>query len=331
MKKIYYAILFFTMALFLTACGEEGEIEADENFPDRDIEMVIPFGPGGATDAIFRIIAEEAEEYLGVSIVPTNMDGGGSTIGSRYVKDSSPDGYTILASHDTIATNYLSGTADYSFDAFEPISLLTETPNIPSVNSDSDMETALDVVQYIEEQPGVVSVGMIPGSTDHFFMAQFMQINEIDEEKVNLIGYADTGSQVEALLANDIEFSMLNIPSGRSYFEAGSLRPVGIAGEDRLEEHLPETPTLIELGIEFTHSTNRGIWAPEGTPEEHIDIISQAFESALQNEDVIDQINNQLGSVAKHLPPEEFEEYLVNLEEELNEVAQNIDFGEVEE
>jgi tripartite-type tricarboxylate transporter receptor subunit TctC len=91
------------------------------NYPDEQIRLVIPYSPGGATDIIFRLVATELEDELGVAVVPVNMSGASATIGSREVRNADPDGYTILGSHDVIAAAYLSGVVDYSFDAFEPI------------------------------------------------------------------------------------------------------------------------------------------------------------------------------------------------------------------
>ena len=106
---------------------------AHADYPEQDIRLIIPYGPGGATDIIFRLVSQEAEQHLGASIVPVNMAGAGATLGSRNVKDATPDGYTLLGSHDTIALSKLAGTVDYSYDAFEPIALLTQTINIPTI------------------------------------------------------------------------------------------------------------------------------------------------------------------------------------------------------
>ncbi len=107
-----------------------------QDFPEREIQLIIPYGPGGATDIIFRLIAAEAEQYLGATIVPVNVAGAGATRGSRQVLEAEPDGYTLLGSHDTIALSKLAGMVDYSYDAFEPVALLTQTINIPTSNSD---------------------------------------------------------------------------------------------------------------------------------------------------------------------------------------------------
>nr|WP_082412128.1 tripartite tricarboxylate transporter substrate binding protein [Thalassobacillus devorans] len=333
-----FLLIFF--AISLVACGTSGQSNstkeasadasksseaASSDFPKKPIKLVIPYGPGGATDVIFRLVAKEAEKHLGQPVVPVNMEGAGATLGARHVKDAKPDGYTILGSHDTIATSYLSGSSDFSFDAFEPISLLTKTINIPSVNAESGIETAAEFVEYVKANPGKAKISMIPGSTSHFFMAQFLAETGIPEENINFVGYPGTGDEVAALYANEVDFSMLNIPSGKGFYDDGSLTPVGIAHNERLEL-LPDTTTLNEQGIEIENATNRGLFAPKGTPDEHIAVIEEAFKKALESEEVQNKVNNELGSITSFLPRDEYKKFLEEREATLTEIAEGIDF-----
>ncbi len=295
------------------------------DFPTQDIRLVIPYGPGGATDIIFRLISQEAERDLGVSIVPVNMAGAGATLGSRNVKDSRPDGHTLLGSHDTIALSKLAGMVDYSYDAFEPIALLTQTINIPTAHANHEVQNADQIADYVRENPGQVRFSMIPSSTDHFFWAQFFQEVGIDMADVRLVGYPDTGEQVSALMAEEIDFAMFNLPSGGAFFEDGTFRPLGVAHPERLDS-LPDVPTLRELGIEMDHSTSRGIFAPKGTPQEVLDIIAAAYGQALENENLQSRIENEFGSVVRFLAGDDYLEFLEENEAALSAAAENIDF-----
>ncbi len=295
------------------------------DFPTQDIRLVIPYGPGGATDIIFRLISQEAERDLGVSIVPVNMAGAGATLGSRNVKDSRPDGHTLLGSHDTIALSKLAGMVDYSYDAFEPIALLTQTINIPTAHANHEVQSADQIADYVRENPGRVRFSMIPSSTDHFFWAQFFQEVGIDMADVRLVGYPDTGEQVSALMAEEIDFAMFNLPSGGAFFEDGTFRPLGVAHPERLDS-LPDVPTLRELGIEMDQSTSRGIFAPKGTPQEVLDIIAAAYGQALENENLQSRIENEFGSVVRFLAGDDYLEFLEENEAALSAAAENIDF-----
>ena len=197
--------------------------------------------------------------------------------------------------------------------------------NIPAVNAESDITGIEDALAHIRDNGA--RIGMIPTSTDHFFWVMFLNAAGIPLDEVRLIGYPDTGSQVPALLANEIDFTMLNLPSGGSFFEDGSFRPIGVAHDERLGR-LPDTPTIQEQGLEVLHSTNRGLFAPLGTPPERIEIIAEAFRRALENEELVERITNEFGSVVNFLPPDEYQEFLDNSQESLGVVAREIDFDQ---
>ncbi|MGO2241054.1 MAG: Bug family tripartite tricarboxylate transporter substrate binding protein [Halomonas sp.] len=318
-----------TLSTTLAAIGLASSLAiattAQADYPEQDVRLIIPYGPGGATDILFRLISQEAEKTLGESIVPVNMAGAGATLGSRNVKDANPDGYTLLGSHDTIALSKLAGTVDYSFDAFEPIALLTQTINIPTTYSNHPVQNADAIADYVSEHPGQVRFSMIPSSTDHFFWSQFFQEAGIDMADVRLVGYPDTGQQVSALLAEEVDFAMFNLPSGRAFFEDGSFRALGIAHSERLDS-MPDVPTLREQGINMDHSTSRGIFAPKGTPQEIIDTLSDAYGNALENKEVRSRIENEFGSVVRFLAGDDYQTFLDENEAALSAAAENIDF-----
>lgn len=295
------------------------------DYPEQEIELIIPYGPGGATDVIFRLIAEEAEQYLGQSIVPVNMAGAGATRGSRHVLEADPDGYTLLGSHDTIALSNLAGMVDYSYMDFDPIALLTQTINIPSTYPDHPIQSADDIADYVEENPGEVRFSMIPTSTDHFFWAQFFEAADIDMDDIGFVSYDDTGSQVSALMAGDIDFAMLNLPSGGSYFEDESLVPLAVAHPERLDA-LPDTPTLREVGIDLDNATSRGLFAPPGTPDDVIETVADAFGRALESEELQKRIDEEFGTIVNFLDGQEYIDFLEENEENLSKAAEGIDF-----
>jgi tripartite-type tricarboxylate transporter receptor subunit TctC len=310
-------------AAMATALGSVPAVA--DTFPEREIQMIIPFGPGGATDIIFRLIATEAEQHLGGTIVPVNMAGAGATRGSRHVLDSDADGYTVLASHDTIALSQLAGMVDYSYDAFAPVALLTQTINMPATYADHPVQSADEIAAYVAANPGEVRFGMIPTSTDHFFWAQFFEAAGIDMNDVRLVGYADTGEQVAAMLAQELDFAMFNLPSGGSHFEAGTFRPLGVAHVERLEA-IPDVPTLNELGISLEHATSRGVFAPLGTPQEAIDALAAAFGQALENPEIRERIETDFCSVVRFLEGDDYRAFLEQNKASLTLAAQSIDF-----
>jgi len=344
MMKLMSVFLSIIMVLTVVGCGSTNSTNTSANdstnnsatnenaskgettssdYPNQQIKMIIPYGPGGATDIIFRLIASHAERNLGQTIVPVNVEGASSTNGSRQVKDAAPNGYTILASHDVIATAYFAGVVDYSFEAFEPVAMLTQTPNIPTVHKDTGWKNMSDFVNYIKENPGEVKWSMTPGSTDHFFIAQLMKAAGLDLDSLKLIGYQGTGEQINALLAQQINGAMTNYTSGKAYFD-NEFVALGVAHDERLAE-ADQIPTLIEQGINMTNATSRGIFAPKGTPEEIIIKIEEAFRKAMEDPEVQSKIK-ELGSIPRFKPHNEYKQFVSDLQTELGELAKNMEF-----
>ncbi|MGK0544851.1 Bug family tripartite tricarboxylate transporter substrate binding protein [Halomonas cupida] len=300
---------------------------AADDYPEHDIRMVIPYGAGGPTDIIFRQIAREAEKELGVSIIPVNMTGAGATLGSRHVKDSEPDGYTILGGHDNIALSYIAGMVDYSYDAFSPVARVTQTFNMPTTYPDHPVEDASEIRQYIEDHPGEVKFSMIPTSTDHFFWMQMFDAMDIDVNDVKLISYPDTTEQMSALMAKEIDFTITNAACCSSFYADGTFRPLGVAHSERLSgDTLSDIKTFKEMGIDMESATSRGIFAPAGIPQERIDILADAFETALENETLREKLITELGSEPSFLAGQEYQQFLTANQESLEKVAENISF-----
>lgn len=311
-------------SLLLTACGDgSAEGEAQDDFPTSDIEMVIPYPPGGGSDVLFRLMAEYAEDELGQNIVPVNVEGASATVGSRQVMDSDPDGYTILASHQVVAAAYHTNIVDYGFDAFEPIALGTVTPHLPSVSAEfaeeHDIEGLEDFLEYVEENPNTVNWGFTTGSEDHYSIAAVLDTAGLDTDILNYVNYDGTGPQYAGLISGEIQGMTGDYASAEGYIEDGSLMPLGIVAEER-DPNLPDLPTVQEQGVDYELTVDRGFFAPEGTPEEHIEVLAEAFEAAVSNPDFQEDVED-LGSYANFLGPEDYQEHLDQLDGAMSELA----------
>ena len=328
MKQLVHVSLVSTIALALSGCGgsteEPGSTSAEGAFPDCQVRLVIPYSPGGGTDIIFRTVASYAEESLGREIVPVNMPGASATVGSREVKNAEPDGCTLLGSHDTIITANLAGIVDYGIDAFEPVSLLTKTPNIAVVGKDLNVENASEFQKYVTDNAGDVAWGITPGSTSHFFAQMMVERMGLPDDSVRLVAYDGTSSAATAVLAGDLQGVMSDYATSESQLESGDLESIGVAHEERLAQ-FPDEETFIEQGIDMTHATNRGVYAPTGTPEEIVTILDEAFQAAMADPELIEEIED-LGSVPTYMPAEEYKDFLIDLEAEMTELSKGMEF-----
>jgi tripartite-type tricarboxylate transporter receptor subunit TctC len=297
---------------------------ADIDYPNSQIRLIIPYSPGGGTDVIFRIFASYAEKELGTTIVPVNMPGANATIGAREVKNADPDGYTILGHNDVLSIAKLTGMTDYSFDAFEPVSLLTVTPNMAIIHSQYGWTDIKEFVDYVKNNPGEVKWGATPGSTSHIFMQMMMNEAGIESDEMKMIGYEGTGEAIRAIQAGEIHGTMGNVPSSLGFLEDGTFVSLGLAHRERLSG-VPDISTFHEQDLDMIHATNRGVFAPKGTPDEILQKIEHAFRKASENPELQRKIED-VGSIVDYIPRDEYKIFLGDTEERLKKVMENMDF-----
>ena len=285
MKRLLLPILAFSLVLAFSIQ------DASAAWPAKEIKLIIPFTPGGATDAIFRVTASGAEKVLGQTLVPVNMGGAGGSKGARFVKESKPDGYTILAGHDFLFTTYYGGLADFNYDAFEPVCLLTMTPNILAVHKDAPFNTFQEMVAYAKANPGKLSLTYSPASTGTLFFETLFETAKVDINLFRIVSINGTGPQVTNLLGKHVDLVMGNIPSIFEFVKDGRLKMLGVSHDKRLEL-IPDVPTFKELGMDFSFAVNRFIFVPKGTPREHIAALEKAYAISAKDPEVIKKIDD---------------------------------------
>ncbi|HEO8419351.1 TPA: tripartite tricarboxylate transporter substrate binding protein [Yersinia enterocolitica] len=328
MKKYLISIISIILILSLAACSSSSSSSSkSEEFPTKPVKLVIPYPPGGGTDVLFRLVAQYAEKHLGQTIVPTNMAGATSTVGSRFVKDAEPDGYTILGTHQVVATAEHTGVVDYGFSAFDPIVLMTSTPHIPSISKkfseEHNIKTMNDFIEYVKAG-NKVNWAYTVASEDHYSIAAMLDAAGVDPKSLNYIHYDGTGPQYAAILANQADGMIADYASGKGYYDDGTLVPLGMVFDER-NPFLPDVPTLKEQGIDFSVTVDRGILAPKGTDPERIKVINEAFKKALEDPELQQKIE-ELGSFPHYMTSEEYSNHVNELDSEMGKLAPKMEF-----
>lgn len=252
------------------------------DYPERPIRLVIPFGQGGATDSVGRMIAAPLEEALGVSVAVVNQPGAAGAVGLANVAQARPDGYTLaIGSDSSIAARPLMTESGYTAESFAPIARLVEAPIGFAVRADSPYETLDDLVEAMRagdllwSSPGTGSGPFLAAET---FFAQF----DLDATHINA---ASAGEAIVKLLSGEVAF----VSAAGSNFPAmldeneGLIRVLALASEERWPI-LPEVPTYSELGYDFVRGLWFGIVAPAGTPEDVLARLSDEIETILTAE-----------------------------------------------
>jgi tripartite-type tricarboxylate transporter receptor subunit TctC len=289
-------------------------------WPERPIRLVIPYAPGGGTDATVRLLAGPIGEALGQPLVIENRTGGAGTIGAAIVAQARPDGYTLLADPSAHALNHmLVRNLPFAYERdFAPIARLSVMPLIMVVPA---QERAPDLGGYIawaRGQGGRVtwaSAGI--GTASHLSGFLFVQRAGIDAAHAPYRG----GSQgAQAVLAGDTQFNFATAPSAIGLVQGGQLRAIAVSSAARMAA-LPEVPTVAEAALPgFELVEWIGLWAPAGTPPAILDRIQDAAARTLARPDIQARLT-ALGMEAAFLKRPDFAQFLAGQRALLTRVA----------
>ena len=264
-----------------------------QSYPTRPIRLVVPFGAGGGTDNLARIIEPHVSKALGQTLVIDNRPGGGSIIGMDAVAKAAPDGYTLVMTDTSIAVNPSLKTLPYdTLKDFEPVSLLATAPVILVAHPKVAAKTLQEFVKLAKEQPGKLNYASGGnGASTHLGGELLKLVAGID---VVHVPYKGTGPAMNDLIGGHVDVMFSGISSARPHLDAGALRAFAVTGDAR-NAAVPDVPTFAETGLGgVTASTYWGVLAPKGTPKEIVDRVSAEFAKAMRDPDVVARIA-QLG------------------------------------
>ena len=277
-------------------------------YPSRPIRLVVPFGPGGTTDVIARVVAQKLAVSLG-PIVVENKPGAGGNIAYEYVANAAPNGYTLLAAHPALTINpSLYGNVAYNpLTSFAPVVLMAATPLLLAVHPSLPARNVRELIALAKKRPGELTFASAGnGSTSHLAGDMFRNMAGI-----NLLHVPYKGAAPGMLdLVNGTMSLMINpLPEMLPFSRPGKIRALATTGKKR-SPVVPDLPTIDEAGIpRYEILTWAGIVAPAGVPKEIIARLNMEIIPILQMPDVREQMMG-LGYVILGSSPDEFAAYL---------------------
>lgn len=282
MKKLFIALLMSAVgALAFTPAM------AADDYPSKMIRLIVPFPPGGPTDALARRLAEGLSKTLGQTVVVENKAGAGGNIGSEFVANAKPDGYTLLfGTSGPLAIN-VSLYKSQGYDprtSFEPIARIGHLPNVLAVNAKLPVHNLKELLDYAKAHPDTLTFASSGnGASSHLAGVLF---NEMAGTNILHIPYRGTGPALNDLLGGQVSMVFTDILTALPHIKAGTLTAVGLASAER-SNALPDLQTLDEQGLEgYDVSVFFGIVAPKGTPAPIIKKLNTAFNDAMSDPDV---------------------------------------------
>lgn len=283
-RVIVHCLLIAVITALVGADLRSRMKEEGVDYPGRPIRLVVPFNPGGGSDTFARIIKAAIDEHqlLPEPLVIINRPGGSSTIGSRYVRDARPDGYTLLMLHDALITAKYAGTVSYGPEAFEPVAGTGKIDLVVAVHEDSPYRTLSDLLDAAEETPGEIVYGVNMGAPSHFLALRLEAARPGAKFRYTQAG--DGTDRLQKLVGGHIQAATFSATEYLNFREKG-LRGLAIFDEVR-RPSLPELPTAVEQGVDVVEVNMQYWWLPLGTPPERVDYLADVLRRAMETETV---------------------------------------------
>jgi tripartite-type tricarboxylate transporter receptor subunit TctC len=282
-----------------------------QDYPGKPVRILVPYGPGGATDIIARIVAAKLTESLGQSFVVENRPGANGNIALEAAAKAAPDGYTLLVGN--VSTNAINETIYAHQLTIRPsrdliaVTKLVEIPHIVVASAALPANNIAELIALAKKEPGKInfaSVGL--GSYPHLDMERFMKAAGVEFTHVPYKGGA--GQAIPAMVAGEVQLAFFNMASLLPHIKSGRLKALAAIPTQRLPE-LPNVATLAEQGYPGI-GTNawQGLFAPAATPKPVVDKLYAAVASALGRPEQKEGLAKQMMSVELSKSPQEFTE-----------------------
>ncbi|MDI6726097.1 MAG: tripartite tricarboxylate transporter substrate binding protein [Smithellaceae bacterium] len=267
------------LVLFLFSFIAIMPVQAAE-FPAKEVQVIIPWAAGGATDLIFRALAATTGKHLGKAVVIVNRPGGGSAVGYTEGMQARPDGHTLTSAVTPLTILPHQVTTVYTYRNFEPIINVVSDPSMFLVRADAPWKSLKEFIDYAKKNPGMITVGNSgAGGGVHLVALAFERAAGV---KFNHIPFSGGGPSITAILGGHVNAVSVSPPEGISHVQAGKLKIIALFADKRLEM-FPDVPTVKEQGTDFSMGMWRGLIAPKGTPPEAIKKLHDAFKAGMDD------------------------------------------------
>ena len=274
----------------VTACAAMPIAAHADTWPSKPITLVVPFPPGGPTDMVARVLAQNVGEQLGQSVIVDNKPGANGNIGNAFVAKAPADGYTVLYNTSSIALSpALYKKLSYNVNTeLAPVALTAVVPLALVVNPKTPVNSVAEFVKYAKDQKGKLSYGSAGnGNVTHLAAFQLVQHFGIEATHVPYKGSAPADVD---LVAGQIDFLTDTINSVSAFIKDGKLKLLAVSTSKRLP-NFPQAPTLAESGMTgYESGAWQGVMVPAKTPKDVVDKLNAAINKALKDPEVLKKL-----------------------------------------
>lgn len=265
-----------------------------EGFPGRPVKIIVPFGPGGATDLAARVVAKGMSESWGQAIVVENRAGADGNIGIEHVVRSAPDGYmlVVVPAQNIVVNPHV--YPDLRFDIFRdlaPLSLMVKVQHVLVVNPSLNINSLQELIDTAKAKPGVLNYASPSfGSQGHIAAEMFKVLLGVSIQHIPYQGY---GPAIKDVLGGQVTMLFAQVPGVLSLVNSGRLKALGVAGAAR-SRLFPDVPTILEAtGVSVDAVSWNALFAPAGTSDAIVSALAREVARALQAPEVRERFNLQ--------------------------------------
>jgi len=272
--------------------------QAPDKYPSKPVKIVVPYGPGGATDIVARILADQLSKSLGQSFYVENKPGAFGMIAIEDMVHSPADGYTLMIGN--VSTNAITPiiyASKLKIDYAKYVVPVTDTVDIPAflvaTTKNFDVKSVPELIAYAKNNPGQIRYGTVGnGSYPHYDMAYFAK-RAGDLDMVALPNKSGASGVINDMLTGSTQVAFLNVASSAPQVKAGSFRALAVVNHARLPDY-PDLPTMQEAGFSGVGTIAwQGLFAPAGTPKEVLQAIFNATVAAMKTPEAADAFKKQ--------------------------------------
>lgn len=251
-------------------------------FPDKPIELVVPFSPGGGSDVSARVFATCLESHLDEKVLVKNIEGARGKIGEVEVRDARADGYKLLWAHQGMDMALATGRSDYNYTAFKPVASTVAMNYGIFSGAKSGIDGVESLKTKVGENPGQYTIGTALNGFSHFAVLDFLDQAGISVDNLRTIPMSGDKDRIVAAIQGNLTLVPTAVGAAAPYVDSGDMAPVAILSDKR-DTRLAEAATSEEQGVGSKFAMYFTTFAPKDTPQEAVDALAAAWIAAAED------------------------------------------------
>jgi tripartite-type tricarboxylate transporter receptor subunit TctC len=301
-------VMLLVTAILIVLCLFGVNDTTAQRYPDRPVQLIVPWGPGGPSDLVARVVGDQLGKELKTPVAILNKPGAGGALGAAAAAQAKKDGYTLMVTTQAFYVTAILQPKEVSYDidtTFEPLGRVVETSAVVQVKNSAPWKNLSDLLAHIKKNPKKLSCATSPiGTIPHFV---WMRLNSLGYETNGVVVQTDPEG-ISYLSGGHVDLLILSVNPSAPYLVDKSFRGLAVTTEKRAKK-FPDIPTFAEAGYPDVGAfpTFVSFYAPAGTPKPVIETLTAALQKAMNDPGVMDRLE-KMNYTAEYLPPAQFKQ-----------------------